>query len=219
MSVSLYPASFDAALFDFDGTLAITKDIWSEIDRAFLGARGIEMPSDYPKTVNLLGFEAGAAYTIERFGLKDSIEDIKRAWAEHAEDLYQKRCVLREGVSDYIGYLKENGVSVALVTTGSPDTLQSMQHIAIDELFDVQVYVHEVGRSKKHPDIYLEAAKRLHIDVSKCMVFEDILPGIKTAHSAGFLTCGVNNLDPEQDKEEIQLLCDVWIDDWNIVKA
>lgn len=214
MSIRLYPASFDAALFDFDGTLSITQPIWKKIDREFLGARGIEMPDDYQKIVNVLGFEAGAAYTIERFGLSETVEEVKSIWAKTAREAYKRDCKLRAGAKEYIEYLKKNGVLVGLVTTGAPEMLQDLEQVDVAALFDEQIYVHEVGRSKEFPDIYLEAAKRLHADINKTIVFEDIVPGINSAKSAGFLTCAINNRDDKQEKEQLKDLADFWIDEF-----
>lgn len=33
--LSLWPPSFDAAIFDFDGTIADTAYIWKKVDQAF----------------------------------------------------------------------------------------------------------------------------------------------------------------------------------------
>ena len=62
--VSLWPPSFKGAIFDFDGTISITRDVWTEGDRVFLGARGFEVTPDYQRALSALGFEAGARYTI-----------------------------------------------------------------------------------------------------------------------------------------------------------
>ena len=48
------------AIFDLDGTLLDSGHIWKDIDRLFLGKRGIEVPSDYYQAVAPLGF-GGAA--------------------------------------------------------------------------------------------------------------------------------------------------------------
>lgn len=39
---ALWPPTFGAAIFDFDGTLAATEGLWEEVDRIFFGQRGIE---------------------------------------------------------------------------------------------------------------------------------------------------------------------------------
>jgi beta-phosphoglucomutase-like phosphatase (HAD superfamily) len=40
-------------------------------------------------------------------------------------------------------------------------------------------------RGKPHPDIFLEAAKRLGVDPAECLVFEDAPLGVEAARRAG----------------------------------
>ena len=43
-----------------------------------------------------------------------------------------------------------------------------------------------VGRSKRHPDSYLAAARRLGLPPAQCPVYEDAPHAIATARRAGF---------------------------------
>lgn len=63
----LRPSSFafDAAIFDFDGTLADSCRVWREVDRDFFEARGLTYTPEYGERLAVLGFEDGARFTIE----------------------------------------------------------------------------------------------------------------------------------------------------------
>jgi beta-phosphoglucomutase-like phosphatase (HAD superfamily) len=59
----------------------------------------------------------------------------------------------------------------------------------------------EVGAGKPAPDVYLEAAKRLHVEPSACVAIEDSTNGIRSAHAAEMAVVAVPNQDfpPEPD--------------------
>ena len=86
--------------------------------------------------------------------------------------------------------------------------------IDVWDIFDAQVFGSEVGKSKKHPDIYLEAARRLEVDPKKCIAFEDIAPALHGAQTAGMTTVAVKSDDPTQDFSLVKELADLYLLNW-----
>lgn len=210
----LWPPSFEAAIFDFDGTLADTASIWHEVDRAFLGARGLPYDDEYPRMLSVLGFEGGARYTIKRFGLKEDPADICNEWNRMGRALYRTRVTLRPGAEDYIRALRGRDIPCALATTNDPEVLDSMQRVDVESLFDARVHGRDVAHAKDHPDIYLEAASRLGVAPEGCIVFEDIVPGLVSAKRVGMTACGVISNDPVQQVADIRRVADLLLADW-----
>ena len=128
---ALWPPRFEAAIFDFDGTIADTAAVWREVDLAFLGQRGLEFTDDYSRALSALGFEAGARYTIERFGLKERPEDICAEWNRMGRALYRTRVALRPGAEAYIRALRAAHVPCALAPTNDPDVLAAAVLLAV----------------------------------------------------------------------------------------
>ena len=95
-----------------------------------------------------------------------------------------------------------------------PDLLESMHRIDIQKWFPVKVYGQEVARSKAFPDIYEEAAKRLGVAPSDCIVFEDLAEALLSAHRAGCTTCAVCSGDALQDTNEVRHIADIYLEDW-----
>lgn len=214
----LWPLKAGAAIFDFDNTIADTAHIWHEVDLEFLAKRGLPYTSDYPRRLAALGFEGGARFTIEHFGLDETVEDICDEWNRMGRDLYRNTVVLRPGAERYIRALKGAGIPCALATTNDRNVLGSMRNVDVYALFDVCVHGAEVERGKDHPDIYFEAARRLGVDPTTCMVFEDIVPALRSAKRAGMLACGVRANDPNQDVEQAVRVADLWLDDWRDIR-
>ncbi len=212
---TLWPPRFDAAIFDFDGTIAETAHLWQMVDEAFLGARGIAFTKDYARTLTTMGFERGALYTIERYGLDDKPEDIVAEWGSLSRALYRTKVELRPGARDYILALREKGIPCALATSNDPGVLDSMENVNMGELFDVRVHANDVSTPKTEPDIYLEAARRLGVAPERCIVFEDLAAGIRSANRAGMLTCALKTEDPAHDWDEVRGAADVSLLSWD----
>ena len=210
----LWPPTFDAAIFDFDGTIAETAYLWRMVDEAFLGSRGIELTDDYARTLAALGFERGAIYTIERYGLDERPEDIVEEWTDLSRAFYRTKVTLKPGARHYILSLRQAGIPCALATSNEARLLDTMKKVSVDSLFDARVYGNEVSAPKTEPDIYLEAARRLGVAPERCMVFEDLAAGIRAAHRAGFATCGVHSEDPSNRWEEVCAAADVTLMTW-----
>ena len=76
------------AVFDLDGTMFDSMWLWKQIDYDYLSKRGIEVPADYMKCINHLSVLDTALYSIKRFNLKDSPEQLISEWLEMAKEAY-----------------------------------------------------------------------------------------------------------------------------------
>ena len=210
----MWPFAAKAAIFDFDGTLADTAQLWHRVDMAFLSKRGLPYTQDYPERLAALGFAEGARYTIELYHLNETVEQVCDEWNQMGKELYRESVVLRPGAERYINMLKDAGIPCALATTNDREVLGSMRHVRVGSLFNACVHGADVGRGKDHPDIYLEAARQLGVEPTDCLVFEDIVPALSSAKRAGMLACGVRANDAMQPVETAQSVADLWLDDW-----
>ena len=215
--VNLWPPSFGAAIFDFDGTLAETSALWRRVDEIFFATRGLEFDESASSILATLGFAEGARWCVETYRLRDEVQDIVDEWNRLGAALYETSVVLRPGAERYLRALRGAGVPLALATTNNPHVLGSMRHVDVYKLFDEVVCGVDVSRGKDHPDIYLEAARRLGAQPSGCLVFEDILPGVLSAREAGMTTVAVRSDDARQPVGALKREADHWLDDWESV--
>ena len=201
------------AIFDLDGTILDSLWIWEEIDRRFLAKRGIAMPEDYVDAVNRMEFSQAAEYTIARFGLPDALESLMSEWTAMTRDAYAHEIALKPGVKAYLESLSSRGVRLGIATSSTPELFApALENNGILRLFSAIATTSEVPHGKDRPDVYLLAAERLGMVPSECIVFEDTLPGIRSASSAGFITAGVRDRFSENDAQAIKALSDFWID-------
>ena len=97
---------FKGAIFDLDGTIIDSMNVWEKIDIEFLSKRNIDMPNDYMEKINIMSFEEAAKYTIERFNLKEKKENLIKEWNEMAIYEYSNNIRLKPNVKEYLEKLK-----------------------------------------------------------------------------------------------------------------
>jgi len=203
---------FKGAIFDLDGTLLDSLWVWDEVDKNFLGRRGIEVPDDYMDIINPMGVMQTAEYTIKRFSLSDTPQDLIAEWNMLALREYKSNVKMKPGAQKYLNLLKNNSVKLGIATASDPEIyIPALKNLGIYDLFDAITHADEVSRGKDFPDIYLLAAKKLGATPEKCVVFEDIYSGINSAKSAGFYTVGVYEEYSKKDKDKIIKTADKYI--------
>ena len=173
------------------------------------------MPLDYVKAISTLNLKTAAEYTIERFKLKETVEEVMDEWFQMAVKEYAEDVQLKSGVREYLAYLKAKGVKIAIATSSHEGLfLPCLENNEIYEFFDTIVTTMEVKRGKEFPDVYEEAAKRLQLKVADCMVFEDIHNAVKAAKSGGFYVVAVEEEHSAADRDEIKKIADRYIKDF-----
>ena len=85
-----------AVIFDLDGTLLDSTNIWEEIDKAFFAKRGMEVPPTYVDDIAHIGLKEAAIYTKNTYGFNDSIEEILQEWKNASVEQYLYKVSLKE---------------------------------------------------------------------------------------------------------------------------
>jgi HAD superfamily hydrolase (TIGR01509 family) len=189
--------------------------VWAQVDIEFITRRGLTVPDDYAEAISSMNFTRVAEYTIERFGLTDSPEDLLREWTELAAYAYANTVSLKPGAREYLASLREKGAKLAIATSTLPRLCRlALEKHNITDWFDVICNSEEVGVGKSRPDVFLLAAERLGVSPEDCVVFEDILPAVKAAKSVSMTVCGVYDETSREDWGEITKISDYFIHDF-----
>lgn len=183
-----------AVIFDLDGTLVDSMGIWRDIDIEYLGRFGIAMPDDLPEQISGISVIETAAYFKKAFNIEDSIETIISDWDALAYDKYHSEIELKEGVPEFLEYLRSRDITCGIATSNSRQLTHTvLKGRKISEYFKVIVTGEDISNGKPKPDIYQEAAVRLRVAPDSCLAFEDITHGILAALNAGMKVCAVED--------------------------
>lgn len=204
--------NIQSIIFDLDGTLVDSMWVWDEIDIEFLSKRGLSLPPTYQKEIEGMSFTETAVYTKELFQLPESVEELKAIWNQMALEKYAKEVPLKPGVEKFLAYCKENKISMGIATSNSKELVEVVvkAHSLGDYVQEI-VTSCEVAKGKPAPDVYLEAARRLHTNSEHCLVFEDVPMGILAGKNAGMKVCAVKDAFSEDQQREKKELADYYI--------
>ena len=206
---------FNAAIFDLDGTILDSMDVWEHIDIQFLKKRNLPVPENYVTEICARSFEEAAQYTIDLFGLQETVEGIIEEWNNMAVEEYSNHVGLLPHALDYLLRLKEHGIKLA-VATGLPEKLYipCLKNNSILELFDALCSTDEVQRGKEYSDVFELAARKLGVAPEHCIVFDDVLPAIKSAKAARMLAGGIYDKYSADQRTEIERIADIYLLDF-----
>jgi HAD superfamily hydrolase (TIGR01509 family) len=158
-----------------------------------------------------------AVYTIARFGLDDTPEELMQEWNDMAAKAYATTVQLKRHAAEYLRYLRESGATLAVATTLPPELRNpALEHAGITDYFNVICSVDDAGgKGKEHPDVYLHAAELLGVAPAHCTVFEDLLVGISTAKSIGMHPWAMFDASSERQWQDISALAEGAIHDFS----
>lgn len=204
-----------AALFDLDGTLVDSMWMWKQIDIEFLGRYGYECPDDLQKAIEGMSFSETAVYFKKRFEIPLSLDEIKDCWTQMAIDKYRYEVPFKLGAKEFLKFCKENNILTGIATSNGRNLVDAVvESLEMGEYLNVITTACEVSAGKPEPDIYLESAKRLSVEPSECLVFEDIPAGIIAGKRAGMTVIAVEDDFSKKMKDEKMSLADGFIDNY-----
>lgn len=180
-----------ALLLDMDGTLADTDPVHRLAFVEALAPHGIDVDEEFYAT----RISGRTNRVIGRMLFPDwTIEAIDR-FAQEKEALFRRMAGDLEptpGLADLLDWAAEGKVAIALVTNAPRDNVTHLlDALSLTSRFPMVISGEETARAKPDPLPYLTALEQLGVEASQAIAFEDSVPGVTSASSAGVRTVGV----------------------------
>jgi len=207
-------------IFDLDGTLLDSMQMWRNVEENYLRSLGVTPPPDLSLIVRSLSSVEEAEYFRADLGVSLSVEEIVDGRNRMIEDFYFYEARLKEGVVPVLEALSKRGIKMCVATATERDLVEpAMLRCGIMKYFERIFTCDEEETSKTNPEIFYRAATFLGTEVSGTLVVEDALYAMKSAKKAGFQVAGVYDLSADDQQEEIKELCDYYWDTLNDMLA
>jgi HAD superfamily hydrolase (TIGR01509 family) len=189
-----------AVLFDMDGVLVDSEPIINAAAIRALAEFGIPArPADFEPFVGA-GEDRYVGGVAELHG-QVYVPEMKRRTYDWYLKLLPTMGKAFPGARDLVELLHQQGIPCAVASSADrikvEANLTQVLGVSLD-LFAAIVNGQEVVRRKPHPDIFLEAARRLDIAPAACCVIEDAVNGVQAAKAAGMRCAAVTTSFPAE---------------------
>lgn len=184
-----------ATIFDIDGTLLDSNNVWHQIDVDFMSERNLKHSKTLQDDVGGLSFYQVACYFKDKFNLLESPDELVTIWHEMAYKAYSEDILLKEGAKEFLNILHSQGTPIAVCTSNSHELVEAgLKNNGVLDIIDLIVTADDLGVSKEEPYIYLEIARKLGVNPTDCIAFDDIYPALNAINMANMRSCGVYDI-------------------------
>jgi len=183
----------DAVVFDLDGVIIDSEQLWDEVREGLARERGGRWSEQAQADMMGMSSTEWSRYMHEVVGLAESPEEINREVVRLMLGRYSEHLPLIDGAVDAVKRLAAQW-PVGVAASSNRELIDHVLELSgLTPYFKVTVSSEEVARGKPAPDVYLEAARRLAVGPARSVAIEDSASGIRSAHAAGMHVVAIPN--------------------------
>ena len=192
-----------AVVFDLDGVLIASEEVWDSVRERFVRERGARYDAEVQRAMMGMSAPEWSRYLHETAGVPDEPAAINAEVVRRMLAAYRDELPLLPGAAETVRRLAA-AFPLALASSSNRELIDEVLALAgIATLFAATVSSEEVARGKPAPDVYLEAARRLGVAAADCVAVEDSHAGIRSAKAAGMRVVAIPNPSYPPDAEAL----------------
>lgn len=185
-------SSIHAAVFDLDGLLVNTEELYQHVGTELLRRRGKTFGPDLLDAMMGRPPAVSLAIMIEWHGLADTVETLAAETGQIFSGLLDARLEPMPGAVALVEALATRGLPRAVATSSGPAFAHDvLGRVGLLDRFAFVLTSADVVHGKPDPEIYLAAAARLGVEPAAMIVFEDSHNGCRAAVAAGAVVVAV----------------------------
>jgi len=180
-----YPA-IKAVVFDLDGLMFNTEDVFELSGSEVIGRRGHTMTPELRNS--MMGRRAEEAFEIliASLQLSESPAELQAETEEIFHNLLDGHLAPMPGLFELLTHIEEAKLPKGVATSSGRAYLEKiLTRFELMPRFEVLLTAEDVSQGKPKPEIYLKAAERLNVQPAEMLVLEDSEAGTRAAAAAG----------------------------------
>lgn len=181
-----------AVVFDLDGLMVNTEDLYQEVGSQILRRRGKHF--DDALLDAMMGCPASVALQrmIDWHKLDDTVARLAAETDQIFATLLDERLEVMPGLWDLLARLEALRLPKSVATSSGPAFVRDvLRRFELESRFQFVLTSDDVQQGKPHPEIYLTAARRFGLTPGELLVLEDSQNGCRAAVDAGTIAVAV----------------------------
>jgi HAD superfamily hydrolase (TIGR01509 family) len=181
-----------AVVFDMDGLMFNTEDVYTAVGEQILLRRGREFTDELKAAMMGLRPQPSFEEMIRQCNLDDTWEELAAEGNLLFLSLIKDRLAPMPGLMELLDALEQAGIPKAIGTSSCRELVAAcLTPFDIQSRFEFILAAEDVANGKPHPEIYLVCAQRFGVPPGEMMVLEDSQNGCLAASAAGAFAVAV----------------------------
>jgi HAD superfamily hydrolase (TIGR01509 family) len=182
-----------AVVFDLDGVLLDSEQVWNEAKEELVRERGGRWREEAPRTMMGMSSLEWSRYLHDELGVPLEPDAISDEVVGRVERIYRDRLPLIDGATEAVERLA-GSVPLGLASSSNREIIDLFLELSgLGRYFVVTLSSEDVARGKPAPDVYLEALRRMGAEPRESVAVEDSENGIRAAKAARMRVVAVPN--------------------------
>jgi HAD superfamily hydrolase (TIGR01509 family) len=195
----------EAVVFDLDGLLLDTEQLWDEVREELARERGGRWHERAQREMMGMSSPEWSRYMHDVIELRESPEEISAEVVRRMEDRYRERLPLIDGAKAAVERLAARW-PLAVASSSNRELIDlALELGGLAPFFRASVSSEEVARGKPAPDVYVAAVTRLGVAPEHAAAVEDSHNGIRSAKGAGMRVIAIPNPHFPPDADALAL--------------
>jgi len=219
-------------IFDFDGTLADSIEMWNRADQQLIkhfSGMVIDLETIQEQQIMFIADYSGddlypsyCDFLNKQYNFNSTKTEVWDWYVRNIKRHLTEMLDYKPYAQETLRTIKSKGFKIALATNSPRQVLDALRDnknfgTEFGNFFDLTVTASDVKKRKPAPDIYNQVLEHFGVTADQCITFEDAVEGTKSAKAAGIEVINVYDQHADLDRDEINKLADFKINSFEEV--